>query len=72
KTKHQSLFANQTKMVGCVAFGCTNSSTKGFKVYSFPTDPERSKLWEIKVRRVGWKPTPHSKLCEVSVHYYVG
>uniref|UniRef100_UPI00359027FA uncharacterized protein n=1 Tax=Myxine glutinosa TaxID=7769 RepID=UPI00359027FA len=37
---------------------------KGFKMYRFPSDPNRRKIWENKVSRVGWKPASSSKLCE--------
>uniref|UniRef100_UPI00358EC00C THAP domain-containing protein 1-like n=1 Tax=Myxine glutinosa TaxID=7769 RepID=UPI00358EC00C len=51
-------------MPGCCAFGCTNRHDKGFKMYRFPSDPNRRKIWENKVSRVGWKPASSSKLCE--------
>lgn len=52
-------------MTGCCAFGCSNKSEKGYKMYRFPADPQRRKIWEKKVSRVGWKPTSSSCLCEV-------
>uniref|UniRef100_UPI00358E7F5C uncharacterized protein n=1 Tax=Myxine glutinosa TaxID=7769 RepID=UPI00358E7F5C len=52
------------KMPGCCAFGCTNRHDKGFKMYRFPSDPNRRKIWENKVSRVGWKSASSSKLCE--------
>nr|XP_054757276.1 uncharacterized protein LOC129263389 [Lytechinus pictus] len=52
-------------MTGCCALGCTNRSEKGFHMFRFPSNPERRKLWENKVRRVGWKPTSSTFLCEV-------
>ncbi|XP_022073662.1 outer dense fiber protein 2 isoform X2 [Acanthochromis polyacanthus] len=55
-------------MTGCCAFGCTNRSKKGFHMFRFPCDPERRKLWENKVRSVGWKPTSSSLfLCQRKV-----
>ncbi|XP_034048143.1 uncharacterized protein LOC117529457 isoform X2 [Thalassophryne amazonica] len=51
-------------MPGCCAFGCTNRHEKGFKMYRFPSDPNRRQIWENKVSRVGWKLTSSSKLCE--------
>ncbi|XP_076056684.1 uncharacterized protein LOC143034472 isoform X2 [Oratosquilla oratoria] len=51
-------------MPGCCAFGCTNRNDKGFKMYRFPSDPNRRELWENKVNRVGWKSTSSSRLCE--------
>ena len=29
------------KGMGCSAINCTNSAGKGFKMFSFPQDPER-------------------------------
>uniref|UniRef100_UPI00358F8F6E THAP domain-containing protein 2-like n=1 Tax=Myxine glutinosa TaxID=7769 RepID=UPI00358F8F6E len=49
---------------GCCAIGCTNRSERGFKMYRFPADPGRKKIWENKVRRLRWKPTRGSFLCQ--------
>ncbi|MEQ2159559.1 hypothetical protein GOODEAATRI_024283 [Goodea atripinnis] len=38
-------------MVGCAAFGCTNRSEKGIRMYGFPKDPERRKKWLVQVSR---------------------
>uniref|UniRef100_A0A8C4Q829 THAP domain-containing protein 1 n=1 Tax=Eptatretus burgeri TaxID=7764 RepID=A0A8C4Q829_EPTBU len=51
-------------MTGCCAFGCTNRSEKGFKMYRFPADAGRKKIWENKVRRLRWKPSSTSFLCQ--------
>jgi hypothetical protein len=54
-------------MPGCTAPNCTNSSQKGFKLYHFPTDKERSSVWVRNCgRERGWKPTKHTCVCEVS------
>ncbi|KAJ8943233.1 hypothetical protein NQ314_009806 [Rhamnusium bicolor] len=52
-------------MPGCSAFGCSNSASKGYVMKVFPRDPNRRKIWASKVKRVGWKPTNYSVLCEV-------
>jgi len=49
----------------CVAPGCSNSTRKGYKTYHFPTNPERQKLWLVRVKRDNWTPTKSSTLCEV-------
>ncbi|XP_030835891.1 THAP domain-containing protein 2-like [Strongylocentrotus purpuratus] len=36
-------------MTGCCAFGCSNKSEKGYKMYRFPADPQRRKIWENKI-----------------------
>uniref|UniRef100_A0A8C4R2C5 THAP domain-containing protein 1 n=1 Tax=Eptatretus burgeri TaxID=7764 RepID=A0A8C4R2C5_EPTBU len=51
-------------MTGCCAIGCTNRSERGFKMYRFPADPGRKKIWENKVRRLRWTPTSGSFLCQ--------
>ena len=35
-------------------------------MHRFPRDPKRRKLWEVKVKREGWKANDTSLLCEVS------
>lgn len=40
-----------TEMVGCVAYGCTNRSEKGFHMKKFPKDPVRRKIWTAHVKR---------------------
>uniref|UniRef100_UPI00358FE84F zinc finger protein 570-like isoform X1 n=1 Tax=Myxine glutinosa TaxID=7769 RepID=UPI00358FE84F len=52
-------------MTGCSACGCTNRTEKGFKMYRFPSDAKRRKIWENRVSRVGWKVTSSSVLCQV-------
>eukprot|EP00095_Tigriopus_kingsejongensis_P003844 maker-scaffold20_size707684-snap-gene-3.12 protein:Tk03844 transcript:maker-scaffold20_size707684-snap-gene-3.12-mRNA-1 annotation:"52 kda repressor of the inhibitor of the protein kinase-like isoform x2" len=49
----------------CSAFGCSNHSGQGFRVFCFPKDPQRRKDWAIKVRRDSWFPNDNSRLCEV-------
>ncbi|XP_056131359.1 uncharacterized protein LOC130108456 isoform X3 [Lampris incognitus] len=38
-------------MVGCTAFGCTNRSEKGVRMYGFPKDMDRRKKWLAMVSR---------------------
>ena len=40
------------KMTGCCTFGCTKRTEKGFKMYRFPSDAKRRKIWENRVSRV--------------------
>ncbi|XP_064472593.1 uncharacterized protein LOC135387192 [Ornithodoros turicata] len=49
----------------CVAVNCTNSRAKGFRMYRFPRDPKRKRIWEEKTKRGGgWRPNANSELCE--------
>nr|XP_015927608.2 THAP domain-containing protein 1-like [Parasteatoda tepidariorum] len=53
-------------MASCVAYCCTNRWTKkmpGITFQSFPKDEKRKQLWIKAVRRVNWKPSSCSKLC---------
>lgn len=53
-------------MPGCTAPNCSNSTQKGYKLYHFPADVERSTLWAKNMgRQDGWKPTRHTCICEV-------
>ncbi|KAJ8261920.1 hypothetical protein GJAV_G00159990 [Gymnothorax javanicus] len=56
----------------CVASGCHQKSKRGsyVKFYSFPRDPVRRNRWISAVRRAGWTPASHSKLC--SMHFITG
>lgn len=54
------------KMTGCAAVNCSNRSEQGYIMKVFPTDPKRKALWAAKVKRLNWKPTSSSYLCEVS------
>ncbi|KAM4537077.1 THAP domain-containing protein 2-like [Odontesthes bonariensis] len=53
-------------MVGCAAFGCTNRSENGFRMYGFPKDAERRKKWLAMVRRsnLSISRANNRKLCE--------
>ncbi|XP_071818380.1 uncharacterized protein [Apostichopus japonicus] len=53
-------------MGGCSALRCTNRSEKGFKMFKYPSDPARRKVWEDKVNREGWTSSRSSCLCEVN------
>ncbi|KAL1007703.1 hypothetical protein UPYG_G00090430 [Umbra pygmaea] len=55
-------------MVGCTAFGCSNRSEKGYRMYGFPKDQERSKRWMAMGSRQNLPMTGASnsrKLCHV-------
>ena len=58
----------------CSAVDCHNCQSKGkergIKFYRFPADPQRRKLWELRVKRADWQPTPASRLC--SEHFLSG
>ncbi|XP_061604214.1 uncharacterized protein LOC133465423 isoform X1 [Phyllopteryx taeniolatus] len=51
-------------MVCCVAVGCSTRFKQGVRMHRFPRNPERRRLWEIQVKRVGWKPHNNSLLCD--------
>ena len=53
-------------MVQCAAFNCTvNSNRQHTKVsvFSFPKDSKLRYAWVVKVKREGFVPTEHSRLC---------
>lgn len=56
-------------MVGCAAFGCSNRSEKGVRMYGFPKDMARRKRWLEMVRRqdlqIKGDKNNNRKLCEV-------
>ncbi|XP_036374247.1 uncharacterized protein LOC118770594 [Megalops cyprinoides] len=56
----------------CVAVGCHQKAKPGsyVKFYTFPRDPVRRKRWISALKREGWTPAPHSKLC--SMHFISG
>ncbi|XP_035282833.1 uncharacterized protein LOC118232196 isoform X1 [Anguilla anguilla] len=56
----------------CVAVGCYQKAKRGsyVKFYTFPRDPVRRKRWVSAVKREGWTPASHSKLC--SMHFITG
>ncbi|XP_056145806.1 uncharacterized protein LOC130121000 [Lampris incognitus] len=49
--QNSSTSINCHSMVGCAAFGCTNRSKKGVRMYGFPKDMDRSKKWLAMVSR---------------------
>ena len=53
-------------MVCCVAVGCSIQDGQGKIMHRFPRDPERRRLWEIKVKRENWKAHDRSYICSVS------
>lgn len=56
-------------MTGCCVIGCTNSSTKGYKMCRIPTDVNRRKMWLDKINRADWVPGQTAMLCEVSLNH---
>ena len=59
----------------CSSVDCHNcqivdGKRRGIKFYRFPADPQRRKLWELRVKRMDWQPTPSSRLC--SEHFVSG
>nr|XP_012215082.1 PREDICTED: THAP domain-containing protein 2-like [Linepithema humile] len=52
-------------MTGCSADYCTNSSKKRFRMYKFPKEVKRRKIWVENVNRIDWVPGPSAMLCEV-------
>ena len=74
-------------MPSCCAFSCKNASSgknkkEGVTFHGFPQDTKRASVWENKICRKNWKPSPHTKICsehfeedcfeEDLFHKYVG
>ncbi|XP_023696228.2 uncharacterized protein [Paramormyrops kingsleyae] len=58
-------------MVCCAAWGCSNRSEKGVKMYGFPSDTKRRKKWLAQVRRRNFTITNdynNKKLCQEHFH----
>lgn len=53
--------------MSCSAVNCTNRSTQGFRLFRFPADPKRRKIWVINSKRDKWTPTDSARLCNVSI-----
>ena len=49
----------------CCAIGCTNRGSKenGIRLYRFPKDAERRRLWARVLKRELWEPSEHSRIC---------
>ncbi len=57
-------------MVCCAAWGCSNRSEKGVRMYGFPADMERRKKWLSQVSRSNLninKNYNNKKICEVII-----
>ncbi|XP_042904282.1 THAP domain-containing protein 7 isoform X3 [Parasteatoda tepidariorum] len=55
-------------MTGCCAFGCTNNTKHGYKLYRLPVgarNEARRKIWLLRIGRANWDPNENSRLCEV-------
>lgn len=53
--------------MSCSAVNCTNRSGDGIRLFRFPAQLERRKIWINNTRRGQWKPTESARLCEVSI-----
>ena len=56
-------------MPGCCVLNCKNSSTKGFRLFSFPSanrNSERRKVWLSLIDRPDFND--HFRICEVSTN----
>ena len=58
--------------VSCCAYRCTKCFIKGEDTgfFRIPQDPERRRLWVLAMRRQGWSPNEHSRIC--SNHFVKG
>uniref|UniRef100_H2ZYA6 X-ray repair cross complementing 2 n=1 Tax=Latimeria chalumnae TaxID=7897 RepID=H2ZYA6_LATCH len=56
----------------CCASGCNNRYGKvpGVSFYRIPTNPVRRQQWVSAIKREGWQPTRHTRLC--SAHFVSG
>ena len=57
----------------CSVVGCSNRVGKkeGLSFYRFPLgDKDRCNRWVAAVRRVDWKPSVHSRIC--NEHFITG
>lgn len=53
-------------MGGCAMFGCTNRDSKGFRMFNFPSNKERRKIWELNCKRKNFVASTKQQICEVS------
>ncbi|XP_015377364.1 PREDICTED: THAP domain-containing protein 2-like [Diuraphis noxia] len=51
--------------MSCSAVNCTNRNTQGIRLFRFPAQQDRKKIWIINCRRGQWNPTESARLCEV-------
>jgi hypothetical protein len=52
-------------MPNCSAINCSKSPADGIRLFRFPRDPDRRKLWAVNTRRDGFIPSDNHCLCEV-------
>lgn len=53
-------------MVCCAAANCSSRTEQGLRAFRLPKDPKRRAVWIQNMQRGDdWKPTDHSRLCEV-------
>eukprot|EP00102_Acyrthosiphon_pisum_P007933 XP_003243829.1 PREDICTED: THAP domain-containing protein 4-like [Acyrthosiphon pisum] len=51
--------------MSCSAVNCTNRRTQGVRLFRFPAQLERRKIWINNIGRAQWQPTESARLCEV-------
>ena len=52
-------------MTFCAAYGCRNRTVKGrVRLYRFPKEKNRRRLWVDRLGRKAFVPTNHSRLCQ--------
>ncbi|KAK8774475.1 hypothetical protein V5799_011008 [Amblyomma americanum] len=51
----------------CCVPHCMNHSRNGWRLFCFPRDPGRRRLWSAMVQRENWQPTKASRVC--SAHF---
>lgn len=54
-------------MAACSVPRCSNNSRKGWRLFRFPADPERRRLWTAQMKRENWEPRKSSCVC--SAHF---
>ena len=54
----------------CAFKSCKNSTKNGQKLYHFPKDLSRRKIW-LKNSGLEAVPTEYSTLCDVSIFFYI-
>ncbi|XP_049275223.1 peroxynitrite isomerase THAP4 [Rhipicephalus sanguineus] len=52
-------------MTGCCVPLCTGGTYKGNRVFRFPREKNRRKIWELQVKRDCWEATDASRICEL-------
>ena len=50
-------------MVFCAAINCHNNSKSKVSTFKFPQDARLRKEWIVKMKRKGFTPSKHSRVC---------